>query len=465
MAPRIGSCANSDSTEDPMKERECLEALKKEREQVCEDVAAEDSKEADASEPASSSSAQVVEGEVQADGTEAAGVEMECPLDQHISNAEISKWSDMVEGVGISQYMRTHPDRFRRRVRRGVPAQFRWEVWKAALHLNTHDVILSQDYPSLSSRQNEWTKTIEIDIARTFPDLKSFGEVQQKKLWRVLNAYASYNPGLGYCQGMNFVCGLLLIVSDFKEEESFHVLAVLMDNAGLAGFYGDKLPLFRRYLHACDMLVKETVPDLREHFKRENVNAPVYLHQWFLTLFINCFPLSMVTIIWDVIISEGLEVVLRIAVSILQVLKDSLLAMQFEEIIKFFKMMKTYNDEDGELNAFRIGQLLMKHSEHVKVPQNILDELRSDAPDEDFFCEFDEAPEADSVNSGTWLSGWSRALSGFMNGPSFSYGSTKRRPPARQPPLADEVSGEQGTASSDDTPDIDETITRSWEFL
>ncbi|CAJ1387789.1 unnamed protein product [Effrenium voratum] len=56
--------------------------------------------------------------------------------------------------------------------------------------------------------------------------------------------------------------------------------------------------------------------------------------------------MSKVLILWDVIMCEGLPVILRIAVSILQVLKDSLLSMEFEEIIKFFKMMKTYHDED-----------------------------------------------------------------------------------------------------------------------
>merc|ERR1711957_166193 len=131
----------------------------------------------------------------------------------------------------------------------------------------------------------------------------------------------------------------------------------------------------RVYLRACDRLVAETVPELRAHFIAESVQPAVYLHQWFLTLFINCFPLSMVMIIWDVIVCEGLPVILRIAVSILQVLEDSLLSMRFEEIIKFFKMMKTYDDEDGELNAFRIGQLLMKHTEHVQISDRTLEYL------------------------------------------------------------------------------------------
>lgn len=342
-------------------------------------------------------------------------------LQQPISPSEVAKWNEMVAGTGIPQLMRSHPDRLRRRVRRGIPQQYRWQVWKACVHLQDHKHILALDYASLSTRKNAWTSLIEIDIARTFPELKFFNQEHQLQLWNVLNAYASYNADLGYCQGMNFVAGLLLIISDFNEEESFGVFVCLMDHLGLAGFYGEKLPLFRRYLRACNKLVKETVPDLYDHFEKESVNAPVYLHQWFLTLFINCFPLSMVTIIWDVIISEGLEVMLRIAVSILQVLKDSLLAMQFEDIVKFFHMMKTYNDEDGELNAFRIGQLLMKHTELVKVPQHILDELRSDATDDENFPDCEEAERATSGNS--WLTGVGRALSNLSM--FSSDGSTK----------------------------------------
>merc|ERR1719503_461981 len=120
-----------------------------------------------------------------------------------------------MDGIGVVQYMRQHPDRLRRRVRRGIPPQYRWQVWKAAVHLEVHSHIRELDYASLSKRDNDWTAVIEIDIARTFPELKSFDQTNQNQLWRVLNAYASYNPTLGYCQGMNFVAGLLLIVSNF----------------------------------------------------------------------------------------------------------------------------------------------------------------------------------------------------------------------------------------------------------
>mmetsp|Transcript_92933 Transcript_92933/g.215999 ORF Transcript_92933/g.215999 Transcript_92933/m.215999 type:complete len:463 (-) Transcript_92933:191-1579(-) len=355
-------------------------------------------------------------------------------VEHEVSSSELSKWSEMIE-QGISQYMDTHPDRFHRRVRRGIPQRFRWQVWKAAVRLQ--EFSLPNDYHNLSTQENAWTNYIEIDISRTFPELKSFDASQQQRLLRVLNAYASHNPAVGYCQGMNYVAGLLLLVSDC-EEESFNVLVCLMDSAhfGLSGFYKERLPLLLRYLRACDKLVAETVPELRDHFIKENVQPAVYLHQWFLTLFINCFPLSMVMIIWDVIVCEGLPVILRIAVSILQVLKDSLLSMHFEDIIKFFKMMKTYDDEDGELNAYRIGQLLMKHTEHVQIPERTMEYLNRALPDDDGSLDSDESWEAD-LSSGSWLQSFSRM---------FTFTSTKRRNSARV--FAPDNAGSVGSSSA-----------------
>ncbi|CAE7449609.1 RABGAP1L, partial [Symbiodinium sp. CCMP2456] len=276
-----------------------------------------------------------------------------------------------------------------------------WRVWKAAAQLDAEP---AADYGSLCDQENKWTASIEIDVPRTFPELKAFDEEQQQRLRRVLNAYASYNPDCGYCQGMNYVAGLLLLVSRC-EEESFWVFVRLMDHEdfGLGGFYVGRLPLLRRYLRACENLVAESLPELREHFIKQNVQPAVYLHQWFLTLFINCFPISMVMILWDVIMCEGLTVILRIAVSILQVLKDSLLSMEFEEIIKFFKMMKTYHDEDGELGAVKIGQLLMKHTEQVHIPKETIQYLRAGL-DDDPHLDSDESWENEQSSWSSYLS-------------------------------------------------------------
>lgn len=40
------------------------------------------------------------------------------------------KWDAVIE-AGVTEYMRANPERVQRRVRRGIPQCYRWQVWKA----------------------------------------------------------------------------------------------------------------------------------------------------------------------------------------------------------------------------------------------------------------------------------------------------------------------------------------------
>lgn len=312
--------------------------------------------------------------------------------------ADVAKWRDMFE-AGMPQFMAEHPERFSRRVRRGIPQAFRWRVWM--LRVGAKPETFADVYAEISERVNTWSHLIQVDTCRTFPELSFFDEAMQRKLYRVLNAYAVHNPTVGYCQGMNFIVGLLLIVSDAHELESFAVLVALMDGPrfGLAGLYRDRLPLLRRYLRVCDALMIDRMPDLHEHFKQENLQPAVYLHPWFLTLFIHCFPLPMVLVLWDVIICEGLPVLLQIAISTLEVQRETLLTIGLEDIVKFFRLMKS--GENADPPAARIGQLLLRHAAHVDIPKHLLDILENESVEvEDEECEDCSATQVDDRS---WL--------------------------------------------------------------
>jgi hypothetical protein len=283
---------------------------------------------------------------------------------------EVRKWEEML-AVGIQIFMRHHPVTFQRRLHRGVPPTLRWQIWKDACGYDWRGPV--EQYDELC-KDSQWSPLIALDIGRTFSELPEFGESRQESLHRVLNAYANHSPAVGYCQGMNFVAGLLLLVSG-SERETFGVFVRLMDHDGLAGFYKEDMPVLRTYVKACDRLVAEQLPELREHFLKESVPLALYMHQWFLTLFIKSFPLATVLVLWDVIICGGLPGILTIAVTILRVLKDGLLTMQFEEINTVFKAMK--EQKSGEFLSYRIGQLLMRRSTAVGLPEHIQEYLRS----------------------------------------------------------------------------------------
>jgi len=55
-------------------------------------------------------------------------------------------------------------------------------------------------------------------------------------LTRILRAYAIYSPQVGYCQGINFVVGELLL-ANFSEEDAFWALRHLMKKHYLEGMF------------------------------------------------------------------------------------------------------------------------------------------------------------------------------------------------------------------------------------
>lgn len=256
----------------------------------------------------------------------------------------------------------------------------RWDVWKACLQCNKRRI--EGLYTKLSQAENNWTSLIGIDVPRTYAHSLRIPDTTLESLGRILNAYANLNPEVGYCQGMNFLVGFMLrvvtpsgsYVSSEEEEDVFWLLVCMMDYDSLRDFYKEGFPLLMKYTFAFYELMKLEIPDLQAHFDKEGVSPSLFLHQWYLSLFINCLPFPTVLILWDSIICDGLPVVLSLSISLLKVLKNVLIKMEFEQIIKFFKTMK---NGDEECDARIIGQLLVKQACLITIPKSILRSLTS----------------------------------------------------------------------------------------
>lgn len=211
----------------------------------------------------------------------------------------------------------------------GMPCSCRWKIWTDAVQLWRLE--LPVNYQDLLRNEGPEDRQIELDICRTFPYLPAFDASKEQKLGRVLRAYASLQPDVGYCQGMNFVAGLLILASD-NEEESFRVLVCLMDKYNLAGFYRASFPLLQRYVVAADRLLLSEAPVLHAHLHKQGVHPNLYMHEWFLALFVDCMPSALVLDVFQAIMQEGLYIIIPIAVSILRGLEETLVKLRFEGI-------------------------------------------------------------------------------------------------------------------------------------
>ena len=72
----------------------------------------------------------------------------------------------------------------------------------------------------------------------------------EKPLLRILKVIALINKELSYCQGMNFIVGFLLFITNGNEIDSFIALLSKTYNNkyGIRGFFTNKFPLLQFYI-------------------------------------------------------------------------------------------------------------------------------------------------------------------------------------------------------------------------
>lgn len=76
-------------------------------------------------------------------------------------------------------------------------------------------------YRELLKETSPHEKVIQRDLARTFPTHTFFRERNgQEMLFDVLRAYSLYDPQVGYCQGLPFVVGCLLLQVSLSLDET-----------------------------------------------------------------------------------------------------------------------------------------------------------------------------------------------------------------------------------------------------
>lgn len=143
-------------------------------------------------------------------------------------------------------------------------------------------------------KNQEILDTIKIDIPRTFPDNIHFKEVsdgKRKPLYNVLVAFAHKNPDIGYCQGLNFIAGILLLITD-DEDTTFWLLDRLASKI-LPDYYAKEMMGLLTDMEVMSELVKIKVPQVHQHMKNHNIAWPLVASKWFICLFAEVLPIEV----------------------------------------------------------------------------------------------------------------------------------------------------------------------------
>ncbi|XP_059407934.1 TBC1 domain family member 1-like isoform X3 [Carassius carassius] len=255
-------------------------------------------------------------------------------------------WERMLSATGRSKVM-FETEEIHTAVGQGVPRQHRGEIWKFL----SEQYLLRQEVPSakppnidtpykellkqLTSQQH----AILIDLGRTFPTHPYFSAqlgAGQLSLYNLLKAYSLLDPEVGYCQGLSFVAGVLLL--HLCEEDAFHMLRFLMYDMGLRKQYRPDMIILQIQMYQLSRLLHDYHRELYTHLEQYEIGPSLYAAPWFLTAFASHFPLGFVARVFDMLFLQGSEVIFKVALSLLGSHKPLILQHEnLESIVEFIK--------------------------------------------------------------------------------------------------------------------------------
>ncbi|CRK17558.1 hypothetical protein BN1708_017589 [Verticillium longisporum] len=109
------------------------------------------------------------------------------------------------------------------KIRKGIPPPLRGVVWQSMS--GACDASLEEQYERFSGESSPYEPMIGKDLGRSFPGVDMFRDPDgdgQRMLGRVLKCFSLYDQKIGYCQGLAFLVGPLLM--HMPDKQAFCVL-------------------------------------------------------------------------------------------------------------------------------------------------------------------------------------------------------------------------------------------------
>ncbi|KAK3867460.1 hypothetical protein Pcinc_027094 [Petrolisthes cinctipes] len=232
-------------------------------------------------------------------------------------------------------------------IKQGVPKSVRGDVWQLLMHQSlARNPKLEPQIPGYNTSYETMIKeltsqhhAILIDLGRTFPTHPYFMQTLgpgQLALFNLLKAYSLLDKDVGYCQGLSFVGATLLL--HVEEETAYDLLKHLMYVLGCRRQYRPDLIGLQVQMYQLSRLLHDKLRALYDHLENNEVTPQLFAAPWFLTLFSSQFPLSFVSRVFDLLFMEGIESVFRVALVLLRIHEEAMLACDsFEQIMDYIK--------------------------------------------------------------------------------------------------------------------------------
>ena len=251
------------------------------------------------------------------------------------------EWSELLtlhaRGVPIEY------DRFRLALGHGpIPTEMRAKVWltfsgaekRMVQHPEAYDQLCqrvtafheavasssNQPHGQVAQSARRVLEQIEKDLGRTQADS---GDERLSAMRRVLCAFASFQPEIGYVQGMNFIVFALLTV--FDEPSAFWMLACIVTDwlpehfsATMVGNHID--------CRVLSTLTANHLPRLATRLHELDITAQLLTTRWFLCLWSSVLTEASLHRLWDFLFVSGPGSTMQAALACMYLIEQPVLA-------------------------------------------------------------------------------------------------------------------------------------------
>ncbi|XP_054442409.1 TBC1 domain family member 4 isoform X2 [Pteronotus mesoamericanus] len=286
-------------------------------------------------------------------------------------------------------------------LKEGVPKSRRGEIWQflALQYRLRHRLPTKQQPPDSSYKEllkqlTAQQHAILVDLGRTFPTHPYFSAqlgAGQLSLFNLLKAYSLLDKEVGYCQGISFVAGVLLL--HMSEEQAFEMLKFLMYDLGFRKQYRPDMMSLQIQMYQLSRLLHDYHRDLYNHLEENEISPSLYAAPWFLTLFASQFPLGFVARVFDIIFLQGTEVIFKVALSLLSSQETLIMECEnFENIVEFLKnTLPDMNTSEMEKIITQVFEMDISKQLHAyEVEYHVLQDELQESPNA---CEYSEPME------------------------------------------------------------------------
>lgn len=266
------------------------------------------------------------------------------------------KWEKMFRG-GVKTdssdaYAKlTYGTKLKRFVRKGIPGPHRRGVWMQVSGAQRMRAEEPEMYSSMLARDTVNQTVLDqivTDMPRTFPNNSNFDSTNpasmQAPLLRVLKAVANTNPKVGYCQGLNYVAGLLLLAT--RDEDATYWLMRALTEHILPEYYSPSMPGLLVDVRVLAALAHQEVPRVAARIDQLGVPWALFASKWFICLYADVLPVETVLRVWDCLFAEGSKVLFRVALTLLKVNESRFLTKtDFADMVEELKAVATTSRE------------------------------------------------------------------------------------------------------------------------